>query len=49
MKCTNIRIIIGIPEGEERERKGLRKYLKRVAESVLNLGKETFIQSPKQD
>ena len=43
MKCTNIRII-GIPEGEERQRKGLRKYLKRVTESILNLGKETFIQ-----
>ena len=42
MKCTNIHII-GIP-GEERERKGLRKYVKRVAESIPNLGKETFIQ-----
>ena len=28
IKCTNIHII-GVPEGEERERKDLRKYLKR--------------------
>ena len=28
IKCTNI-CIIGVPEGEERERKDLRKYLKR--------------------
>ena len=28
IKCTNI-CIIGAPEGEERERKDLRKYLKR--------------------
>ena len=28
IKRTNIHII-GVPEGEERERKGLRKYLKR--------------------
>ena len=29
IKRTNIHII-GVPEGEERERKGLRKYLKRL-------------------
>ena len=28
IKCVNIHII-GVPEGEQRERKGLRKYLKR--------------------
>ena len=28
IKCTNIHIV-GVPEGEERERTGLRKYLKR--------------------
>ena len=28
IKCTNI-LIIGVPEREERERKDLRKYLKR--------------------
>ena len=28
MKCTNIRII-GVPEGEEREKRGQKKYSKR--------------------
>ena len=28
IKCTNF-LIIGVPEGEERERRDLRKYLKR--------------------
>ena len=29
IKCTNIRII-GVPEEEEKKKKGLRKYLKRL-------------------
>ena len=39
IKCTNI-CIIGAPEGEERERKDLRKYLKRKSENVPNMRKE---------
>ena len=38
---------IGVPEGEEREIKGQRTYLKTQAENFPNLRKEA--QSPKQD
>ena len=43
IKQTKKNCFIGIPK-EKRKRKDLRKYLKRVTESILNLGKETFIQ-----
>ena len=43
IKCTNIHII-GIPEGEERE-KGLKKISEEIiAENFPNMGKEPFIQ-----
>ena len=40
IKCTNI-LIIGVPEGEERERRDLRKYL---AENFPNMGNEIVNQ-----
>ena len=43
IKYTNIHII-RIPEGEERERTGQRKYLKSLVKNFPNLGKETLIQ-----
>ena len=54
IKCTNT-CIIGVPEGEERETKDLRKYLKRlIAENFPNMGKAIVnqaqeAQSPRQD
>ena len=53
IKCTNIRII-GVPEGEERE-KGPEKIFKEIiAENFPNMGKEIVnqvqkAQSPRQD
>ena len=41
IKCTNIHII-GVLEGEQRE-KGPKEYLK-IAEKILNMGKEIFNQ-----
>ena len=43
VKCTNIRII-GVPEGEERE-KGTEKILKEIiAKHIPNMGKEPLTQ-----
>ena len=51
IKCTNI-CIIGVPEGEERE-KGPQKILEEtIVETFPNMGKETgpgTTESPKQD
>ena len=42
-KCTNIRII-GIPEGEEREKEPEKIFEQIIAENFPNMGKETVTQ-----
>jgi len=43
-KCTNIHII-GVPEGEERERKGQKKIFEEIiAKNFPNMGKEPLTQ-----
>ena len=43
MKCTNIRII-GVPEGEEREKGTETIYQEIIAENFPNMGKEPLTQ-----
>ena len=44
VKCTNIHII-GVPEGEERERRGQKKIFQEIiAEHFPNMGKEPLTQ-----
>ena len=42
VKCTNI-YIIGVPEGEERE-KGPKKIFEEIMAKMENMGKESFTQ-----
>ena len=41
VKCTNIRII-GVPEGEEREKETEKIFQEIIAENFPNMGKESF-------
>ena len=43
IKCTNIHII-GVPEGEEREKRSEKIYEEIIAENFPNMGKETVNQ-----
>ena len=43
MKCTNIRVI-GVPEGEEREKWVEKVFDEIMAENIPNLKKETYMQ-----
>ena len=44
MKCTNI-CIIGVPEGEEREKRHEKIFEEIIAENFPNMGKETVQES----
>jgi len=43
VKCTNIRII-GVPEGEEREKETEKIFQEIIAENFPNMGKESLTQ-----
>ena len=43
VKCTNIRIV-GVPEGEEREKETEKIFQEIIAKNVPNMGKETLTQ-----
>ena len=46
VKCTNIHII-GVPEGEEREKGTEKIFQEIIAENFPNMGKEPLIKSRK--
>ena len=43
IKCTSI-LIIGVPEGEERQKRAKNSFEEIIAENFHNLGRETDIQ-----